>query len=67
LRIAERGFDREMILERDFSLQVFSRKHREVLDATRTGYARTWTMRGLGSAGQYRSRLPGFAIAAAGI
>jgi hypothetical protein len=29
LRIAQRGFDREMILERDFSLHMFSRKHHE--------------------------------------
>jgi hypothetical protein len=48
LRIAERGFDREMILERDLSLHVLSRNNNDALDETRTGlcaypdYARTW-------------------------
>src|ERR1700730_2817573 len=47
LRIAERGFDREMILERDLSLHVLSRTNNDALDKTRSGlcaldYARTW-------------------------
>ena len=65
LRIAERGFDREMILERDFSLHVLSRNNNDALDKTRTGLCADRTMRGPGSAGQYPSRLPDFAIAAA--
>jgi hypothetical protein len=36
LRIAQRGFDREMILERDLSLHVFSRKQSDALDKARS-------------------------------
>jgi hypothetical protein len=65
LRIAQRGFDREMILERDFSLHMFSRKHGDALDAARTGRCADLTMRALWGACQHRSRLLDFAISAA--